>query len=87
MVFFADAFGLTDAYNEPGTISEENWTLRLPPSWRGDYATRLEHGRAMNLPRALAIALRARGLGREHPALVARLDAEAVALPEAIRAP
>lgn len=86
MVFFADAFGLTDAYNEPGTTSEDNWTLRLPASWREDYAARLANGRAMNLPRVLAIALRARGLARSHAGLVARLDSEARALPDTIRA-
>lgn len=86
MIFFADAFGMTDAYNEPGTTSESNWSLRLPASWREDYAARLERGRAMNLPRALAMALRARGLAGEQAALAARLEREAAALPKAIGA-
>ncbi|RIK92996.1 MAG: 4-alpha-glucanotransferase, partial [Proteobacteria bacterium] len=83
MVFFADAFGFAESYNDPGTVSERNWSLRLPPSWRGDYAARLAQGRALNLPRALALACRARGVAAD---LVARLDADALALPRAVAA-
>jgi hypothetical protein len=81
MVFFADAFGLDEPYNDPGTVSERNWTLRLPPTWRRDFAQRLETGRALSLPRALALACGARGVARAQPALVERLEAEALALP------
>ncbi len=49
-VFFTDLFGQTDPYNVPGTISPDNWTLRVPP----DYPNQL----ALDLPRALALALR-----------------------------
>jgi 4-alpha-glucanotransferase len=86
MVFFSDLFGLTDVYNEPGTLSDRNWSLRLPPSWRRDYAARVATGHALDLPRALALALRARGLAASHAELIRRLDAESLAAPRALLA-
>jgi 4-alpha-glucanotransferase len=82
MIFFADVFGLREVYNAPGTVSEENWSLRLPSSWRRDYEERLVRGRSLDVPRALAIALRARtrDLGVPDPALLAALEAEARAV-------
>jgi 4-alpha-glucanotransferase len=50
MIFFADVFGLREVYNAPGTVSEENWSLRLPSTWRRDYAERLARGRALDVP-------------------------------------
>ncbi|MGE0160735.1 MAG: 4-alpha-glucanotransferase [Gemmatimonadales bacterium] len=78
MIFFADVFGLRETYNAPGTVSEENWSLRLPSSWRRDYDERRARGSALDVPRALAMALRARTreLGAPEPALIAALEAE-----------
>ncbi len=61
MIFFSDLFGLDATYNQPGTVSADNWSLRLPPSWRDDHRARLRRHRALNVPLALALALRARG--------------------------
>lgn len=61
MMFFADLFGLEERYNTPGTVSEDNWTLRLPSSFEQLYEERLARGTAIDLPLALAMALRARG--------------------------
>ena len=70
-LFFSDLFGLRDSYNVPGTIDPHNWTLRVP----ADFATRLPRGRhraegreggptsALDLPAAVATALRARARG------------------------
>jgi hypothetical protein len=82
MIFFADVFGLREVYNAPGTVSEENWSLRLPSTWRRGYAERLARGRALDVPRVLAMALRARtrDLGAPEPALLAALEAEARAV-------
>ncbi len=82
MVFFADLLGETDVYNEPGAVSESNWTLRVPPDWPSVYAQRLAAGRALNLPAALALALRSRDTesAGEAAGLLARLDAAAEAL-------
>lgn len=77
MVFFADLFGMETSYNEPGTVSTENWSLRLPPTWHEEHLARLRRHRALNVPLALALALRARGL---RPDLQAALGAEAARL-------
>jgi len=76
MVFVSDLLGLRDVYNAPGTVSDANWSLRLPVSWRRDYAARLATADAFDVPRALALALRARGLAGSHADLVARLEVE-----------
>jgi 4-alpha-glucanotransferase len=62
MVFFSDLFGLRETYNRPGSVAEENWSLRLPHSYALDYAARRAQNRALNVPLALALALRAKGL-------------------------
>lgn len=87
-VSFADLLGIRESYNEPGTISEANWTLRLPGGWLRGHAQRLAGGRALSLPRALATALRARGpdAARAQAGLIARLEGEALAAPRALLA-
>jgi 4-alpha-glucanotransferase len=73
MVFFADLFGLEATYNTPGTVSEDNWTLRIPPDFAARHRRDRLAGEALNLHAALALALRARPeMGRDD--LVARLD-------------
>jgi 4-alpha-glucanotransferase len=62
MIFFADLFGLRDAYNVPGTVGAKNWSLRVPPDYADGYGARVRAGGALDLPRALAVALRARGV-------------------------
>ncbi|MCW5891098.1 MAG: 4-alpha-glucanotransferase [bacterium] len=77
LVFFADAFGLAEVYNTPGTTAAENWSLRLPSDWAARLRRRLGDDAALNLPASLALAVRAR-----HPAataLAAALDVEAAA--------
>jgi 4-alpha-glucanotransferase len=70
MVFFPDLFGMTDIYNRPGVVSEDNWTLRVHPTYARDYAERLAQGKAFNIPHALAMALRAKSTGE----IVAKRD-------------
>lgn len=74
-IFFADLFGMGEVYNAPGTISPDNWSLRVPPSWRSLYDERSRTLRALHLPTALAMALRARG-GPAHAELADRLTRE-----------
>lgn len=78
-VFFTDLLGLREVYNRPGTVGPENWSLRIVPSFREDYAARLRQGLALDLPRALARALRSRGAGfvSTHAGLIADLESEA----------
>ena len=49
-VFFTDLLGCDRPYNKPGTVDDDNWSLRLAPDFAGDYARRLHDNRALNLP-------------------------------------
>lgn len=75
-VFFADLLGERRLYNQPGTVGENNWTLRVPSGYRTLYSERLRRGEALNIGRALALALQARAgiLGTEAGALAEQLQ-------------
>jgi 4-alpha-glucanotransferase len=75
MVFFTDLFGMADSYNRPGTVSPRNWSLRVPPDFREVHRERVARQRALNLPLAFALALRARRVAP--PGLVGSLFDEA----------
>jgi 4-alpha-glucanotransferase len=79
MVFFTDLLGMHDVYNRPGTIAEENWSLRIPPDFASRYEESRRTGHALDLPRALAIAFRARGgeFAATHRELLAALEERA----------
>ncbi|WP_438017920.1 4-alpha-glucanotransferase [Sorangium sp. So ce315] len=82
MVFFSDLLGLKEVYNAPGTISDDNWSLRVPRGYERSYAEMRARGEALDLPRALALALRARGgaeASEERRGLAARLEARGAA--------
>ena len=61
MVFFTDLLGYEEAYNRPGVVSDENWSMRVSPDFRREYEERVPRSRALDLPRGLARALRSRG--------------------------
>jgi len=61
VVYFTDLFGLLQGYNQPGTISAENWTLRVDPDYRSKYSAGLAQNLVLNIPGALARALRSKG--------------------------
>jgi 4-alpha-glucanotransferase len=75
-VFFTDLLGLREVYNRPGTVGPENWSLRVTSGYREDYAARLRSRRALDLPRALARALRSRGPAfvAAHASLIGELE-------------
>jgi 4-alpha-glucanotransferase len=79
-VFFTDLFGIEEPYNTPGTISDDNWSLRLGSDFERDYQSLLATDQALNLPRALALAFAARpaSFARQHVDLIARLERLAV---------
>ena len=81
-VFFTDLFGYDCSYNVPGTISDDNWSLRLGAGFARDYAERVARDRALNLPRALAMAFAVRGqeFCRAHGDLVTELERLATSL-------
>jgi len=74
MVYFTDLFGERKPYNRPGTVSAENWSPRVPSDFRAAYEARRARGLALDLPGALARALRARGLAARHRDLVEALE-------------
>ncbi len=76
MIFFTDLLGEREAYNRPGTVSPANWSIRVPSDWRRRFRERLAAGRALDVPRALARALRSRGAGfaARHRALLDDLE-------------
>jgi len=73
-IFFSDLLGMREPYNRPGTISDDNWSLRIPADFKTRYAEDVRRGRALDLPRAVAMALRARGID---PALASSLEERA----------
>ncbi len=59
-IFWTDLLGIEELYNEPGTSHERNWTLRVPPDFEARYRTSLARGDALDLGRALRMAVDAR---------------------------
>jgi 4-alpha-glucanotransferase len=82
MIFFSDLLGVKEIFNRPGVVSEENWRIRVPNDFEADYDNKLSQGAALNLPKALATAMRARGgdLAAGNQALLERLDSLAAEL-------
>ncbi|MCL7488232.1 MAG: 4-alpha-glucanotransferase [Desulfobulbaceae bacterium] len=76
MVFFTDLLGIRQAYNKPGTVIDDNWSLRVDPGYRADYISKLAGGQALNIPKALAMALRAksRTSAQQNRELIAELE-------------
>lgn len=70
MVYFCDLYGMREAYNVPGTVTADNWSLRLTPEHRARHLTAAREGRAFDPAWALAVALAATNAD---PGLVARL--------------
>jgi len=59
-IFWADLFGVEELYNEPGTFHERNWILRVPSDFEARYRARAARGEALDLGRALRMAVDAR---------------------------
>jgi 4-alpha-glucanotransferase len=58
LVFFADLLGYQEPYNVPGTVNDDNWSLRITPDYATAYAEHCRRRTALDLPTALAMALR-----------------------------
>ncbi|HTB75251.1 MAG TPA: 4-alpha-glucanotransferase, partial [Polyangiaceae bacterium] len=83
MVFMSDFFGFRDIYNRPGTVTGDNWAMRIPADFEDQYRANLAAGSAMDVPAAMASALRAR---KETALPCARLAAELERASETLRA-
>ena len=83
MVFFADLLGMREVYNRPGMVGPQNWSLRVPPDFVDLHARRAREGSALDLPAALAAAMRARGPAfvAGHRPLLTRLEGSAARAP------
>ncbi len=75
MIFFSDLLGIKEVFNAPGTVNEDNWCLRVPNDYERVYEERLGGDAALNLPKALSMAMRARGedFAEAHRELIERL--------------
>ncbi len=60
MVFVPDLLGIRAIYNRPGIVDDVNWTWRVPENFPQVYTDNVARGEAMNVPRAMALALRAK---------------------------
>jgi 4-alpha-glucanotransferase len=62
LIFWPDLFGLEEPFNQPGTVNDRNWSLRVPADFEAAHAAALASGAAPDLGEAVAWALAARGL-------------------------
>ena len=74
-IFFTDFFGIGKTYNVPGT-KKDCWTLRLQSNYEDLYYENLKNGTAINLPQAIATAIRQKGteFSSQHTKLLRKLD-------------
>ena len=72
-IFFTDFFGIPKTYNTPGT-EKGNWELRLGENFEEEYYRAASEGWAPNFPKAIAAALRQRGLDKSNESLMKDLD-------------
>jgi hypothetical protein len=85
---FMDLFGIEKRYNEPGTNSSKNWTLRLTPNYRENYYKSLQNkdSWAINMPEIVGKSLEAKSIRegnlQENKELVAKLNNWAEVLKE-----
>ena len=60
MVFVSDLLGVKERYNTPGTVSDDNWSLRVPADFEASYLHQVAEDKALSFPYAMLLALRAR---------------------------
>ena len=70
-IFWEDVIGKEERYNKPST-NKGNWELRLGSDFEREYHKNLENNIGLNMPQALGMALRARGI--KNDALISKLD-------------
>jgi 4-alpha-glucanotransferase len=63
ILFVSDLLGVRETYNVPGTVDAKNWTLRVPPDFASRYEAMRVEGDALDLRRAIALALDAGARG------------------------
>lgn len=79
IVFVGDLLGWRQQFNVPGTVRDENWSLRVPADFAARFTRDVAQGAAMDVAGAVATALRARFADDEAAALAAALARRGVA--------
>ncbi len=60
-ISFMDFFGINQQYNRPGTVGNQNWTLRLNPNYEDTYYNSLSHQDfALNMPEIISMSVNAK---------------------------
>ena len=60
-ISFMDFFGVNQQYNKPGTVGNQNWTLRLNPNYKDTYYKSLSSDdNAINMPEILSMSVNAK---------------------------
>lgn len=60
-ISFMDFFGINQQYNKPGTVGNQNWTLRLNPNYKDTYYKSLSSDdNAINMPEILSMSVNAK---------------------------
>lgn len=67
-----DMFGMSERINISGKTSKDNWTVRIPTDYERFYFSQLSNGFGLNLPKALANAMRMKGI--DNPTLIQKSD-------------
>lgn len=57
LVSFSDLLGFVEPFNVPGSVSESNWAQRIGRNFRQEYGDLVAQGRALDVKRALRLAL------------------------------
>ncbi len=65
LLFWPDLFGLDEPFNQPGTVNDRNWSMRVPADFEAAHARAVASGAAPHLGQAVAWALEARGLASD----------------------
>ena len=55
-VFFPDLLGMSQPFNVPGSVNDDNWTLRVPADFETGYRADVASGRALDVDRCFAWA-------------------------------
>jgi 4-alpha-glucanotransferase len=71
---FVDVFGMADRINNPEEPSPLNWTLRLLPNYMQIFIHKLKTNDALNIPAAMAMALKRTDTEDKHTKLIDTLE-------------
>lgn len=65
LIFFTDLFGIRGQYNRPGTVSERNWSMRVPSQFRRHFQELAPKHEVLSIEKSLEMALYAKRIRHE----------------------